>query len=268
MKKFTAILLMLVLCVGLLTGCGASYDAEESTVFVLKDGKIVSTDVESFDEDTYDEEKLKTYVEEAIAEYVEENGEDTVKLKELTVKEGKATLILEYADAGHYTRFNGIELFSGSMAEALAAGYTFDVDFASVDDGKAAECDRSEFYENDDYKVAIIKANTNVKIKGTIYFVSSANVALVDKSTISIKPGNSLLSAAVESTESEDVTETIDGEEVGATETDAVDDGSVGEDELLTGEEESTEIVFDFGEEETEETDSEFSSVYTYIIYK
>ena len=47
MKKVGQIVLVLLLSVGMFTGCGTSYKADESTVFVLKDGKIVSTDVEN-----------------------------------------------------------------------------------------------------------------------------------------------------------------------------------------------------------------------------
>lgn len=50
MKKFGQIVLVLLLSVGSLPVAGTSYKADESTVFVLKDGKIVSTDVENFDE--------------------------------------------------------------------------------------------------------------------------------------------------------------------------------------------------------------------------
>ena len=62
MKKFSQIVLVFLLSVGMFTGCGTSYKADESTVFVLKDGKIVSTDVENFDEKTYDKDGLKEYV--------------------------------------------------------------------------------------------------------------------------------------------------------------------------------------------------------------
>ena len=56
MKKFGQIVLVFLLSVGMFTGCGTSYKADESTVFVLKDGKIVSTVVENFDEKTYDKD--------------------------------------------------------------------------------------------------------------------------------------------------------------------------------------------------------------------
>ena len=36
MKKFAAIAMMLIMCVGLLAGCGSSYAADESTVLYLR----------------------------------------------------------------------------------------------------------------------------------------------------------------------------------------------------------------------------------------
>ena len=69
MKKFGQIVLVFLLSVGMFTGCGTSYKADESTVLVLKDGKIVSTDVENFDEKTYDKDGLKEYVKNEIDTY-------------------------------------------------------------------------------------------------------------------------------------------------------------------------------------------------------
>ena len=93
MKKFGQIVLVFLLSVGMFTGCGTSYKADESTVFVLKDGKIVSTDVENFDEKTYDKDGLKEYVKNEIDTYNEKNGKGSVSLKKLDTGEKKATLI-------------------------------------------------------------------------------------------------------------------------------------------------------------------------------
>jgi hypothetical protein len=265
MKKTITTLLALVLCIGMLTGCGTNYATEESTVFVQKDGTVVSTDVESFS-DTYDEGELKTYVENAISEYTAQYGEETVTLKDVAVADGKATLILSYASPEDYARFNGIELFTGSIAEALAAGYDFDVDFADVTGDTPTECSASAFTGEDGYKVVVIKTNTNVNVSGKICYVSQKNVSLVDKKTISIAVGNQLIEGAAVTEETEEVEETTE-----ATPEEVVDEGSVSEDEILTGEDEDTEIVFDFGEEEEPYVSSEnssYSSVYTYIIYK
>lgn len=264
MKKFAAIGFVFILCVGMLTGCG-SYKADESTIFVLKNGKIVTTDVEAFDEDTYEKNDFEDYVNETIDDYTAENGKNTVKLKSLKVKDGKANLTLEYKSAEDFGSFNGIELFAGSMAEALAAGYKFDVQFVSVKKGSVEDkTDASEFMDDDKLKVVVVKENTCVNVPGTILYVSAENVALKDKSTVSIGNGQNLLTE-LESTESQDVTETIDGNIVGSTQEDA----SVDEDEMLTGTEEPTEKIFDFGNETAKNpASSEFSNIYTYIIYK
>jgi hypothetical protein len=263
MKKVITTILALALCLGLMTGCGTSYLTEESTVFVQKNGKVVSTDVEIFPS-SYDEEGLKTYVETMISEYTAEYGEDTVKLKDIGVVNETATLILEYASPEDYSRFNGIDLFVGTVAEALAAGYDFNVDFADVSGNTPVESSSSDFISQDGYKVVIIKANTNVNVSGNISYVSQENVSLVDKKTISIGSGNSLFEGAAETEETEAVEETTESMLV-----DAADEGSISEDEILTGEDEDTEIVFDFGEEETFVTsDSSYSGIYTYIIYK
>jgi hypothetical protein len=266
MKKTITTLLALVLGIGMLTGCGTDYATEESTVFVQKDGKVVSTDVESFS-DSYDEEELNNYVETMISEYTAQYGENSVTLNEVTVADGKATLILTYASPEDYSRFNGIELFTGSIAEALAAGYDFNVDFADVTGDTPTACSASAFTGEDGYKVVVIKTNANVNVSGKICYVSQKNVSLVDKKTISIAVGNRLIEGAeVTEEETEEVEETTEAMPVEVT-----DEGSIDEDEILTGEDEDTEIVFDFGEEEETYVSSEnssYSTVYTYIIYK
>ena len=251
MKKFMVWALVAVMCLGMFAGCGASYAADESTVFVLKDGSIVSTDVEDFDEGTYDADGLKDYVDQTIDTYNE------------------AVLTLEYASASDYQKFNDIELFTGSVAEALAAGYTFDADFASVSDSAIKACDSSEFLNDPSYKVVIIKGNTNVQVKGTIAFASIQNTIYVDNRTISIREGASLLDSGKNSTQSTE-SETQSGTEVVTTETEQTTEtsGAVTDEDLLNMTEEDTEPVFTFDRDETKDTGSEFSSVYTYIIYK
>lgn len=265
MKKFMVWALVAVMCLGMLAGCGTSYAADESTVFVLKDGKIVSTDVEDFDEGTYDTDGLKDYVDQTIDTYNEENGKGLVKCKDLSVKDSKAILTLEYASASDYQKFNDIELFAGSVAEALAAGYSFDADFASVSDGKIKACDSSAFLNDPDYKVVVIKGNTNVQVKGAIAFASIQNTTYVDSKTISIREGASLLNSAKSETAN-----TQAGTEVVSADTESTTEvsGSVTDDDLLNMTEEDTEPVFNFDRDETTDTGSEFSSVYTYIIYK
>ena len=262
MKKFGQIVLVFLLSVGMFTGCGTSYKADESTVFVLKDGKIVSTDVENFDEKTYDKDGLKEYVKNEIDTYNEKNGKGSVSLKKLDTGEKKATLTIAYRTAEDYQKFNDMELYTGSVAEALAAGYSFDGSFASVKNGKIKACESSAFLDDSSYKVVVIRGNTNVKVKGTICYVSTTNTSYVDAQTIAIKKERPFLQRK-NNRGTESATEAA-GTQIEET------TGAVSDDDLIDVTEQESEVKFQFDEEDTSTDDAtgEFSQVYTYIIYK
>lgn len=272
MKKFAAVFVALSFAVGLMTGCGDTYEAVESTVFIQKDGTILSTDIESFDPGTYDESGLKSFVEEAISDYNADHGVESVKLNDLSFEDGKAKLSIEYASTIDYTKFNDIELFNGSIAEALAAGYNFDGEFAEFKDGKKTLCDASAFLNGDGYKVVIIKANTNVHVNGKVKYASVKNVSMIDSSTVAIS--NEAVQEEVVEDEPEE-TETVEPVVDEITEDpSAADEGSIDDDELLLDEEEEEEVVFVFDETERPQVErpasinSNYTNVYTYIIYK
>ncbi|MFQ8778726.1 MAG: hypothetical protein ACLR78_16515 [Roseburia sp.] len=70
----------------------------------------------------------------------------------------------------------------------MAAGYDFDTDFAGVDkDGSVTGVTRGDILAQEDLKVVIIKANTDVKIDGKILYVSCDNVTVTGKDSVSIK---------------------------------------------------------------------------------
>ena len=228
--------------------CGTDYaKADTNTVFVLNNGKIVSTDVEGFDEKTYDKKALKDYIQETIDTYNAENGKSSLRQKAFNVQDGNAVLVLEYADADTYQAVNAVELFVGTVAEAKEAGYVFDVNFAKLKDGKAIKASADDFTKSTDYKVIIIRSNTKVVVPGEICFVSTQNVKKVGEDYIYIEEGSLLSVEEVENAESP-----TEGS-----------DGSISEDELVSGDGNN---IFDFGEEE--ENKSQYSEMLTYIIYK
>lgn len=246
------LVLIIVLVVFLIQSCGVDYEkADRNTVFVLKNGKIVSTDIEAFDEKTYNKEKLEAYVDDVVATYNKENGEDSLTKKYYDVVDDVATLVLEYANADVYEAVNSVELFTGTVKEAQKAGYTFDCGFAKMVDGKAVTASLADFEKEEDVKVLIIKSNTKVVLPGDVCYVSTQNVSKVGEDYVIIKDGASLLTEEI-------LTNTEFGTEAEGS------DGSISEDELVSG---SGNIIFDFGEEE-EEPQSQYSEVLTYIIYK
>lgn len=245
------LILVIILAVFVFGSCATDYEkAETNTVYVLKNGKIISTDVEAFDEKIYDKAEFKSYVKDVIDTYNSEIGKKAVKQKSFEINDSKATLVLEYADADVYEKVNSIELFTGTINEAQEAGYEFDCEFAKLADGKAVTATSEEFMKNEDYKVVILKSNTKVVVPGEICYVSTENTAKLEEDWILIEDGSVLLAEEI-------VVDTEFGTEAEGA------DGSISEEELVAEE----DIVFDFGKEE-KNNNSQFSDVLTYIIYK
>ena len=237
------------------------FESNTSVVFIQKNGTVVTNDVVAFDTDKYSKSELELFIEETLRTYNKENGEDSVVQESFEVENKIASLILTYTDVDTYEKFSGTELFVGSITEAVAAGYKFDSDFARIVDGNAIKTTVDKFIGQTDLKVAIIKANTKIQVEGEILYLSAENVDRFGENWVITHDGANLLGTgnldAGQSTETENETGT-DTEQ---------SDGSVDGTELVT-EEESTEIIFDFGDEEVSPEEDTYSEVYTYIIYK
>ncbi len=197
MKKICSILLV-VFMIGVLSGCAQKYP-EDSTVYIQKKGQVLEATIESFDKDYYNQEELETFIRSEIEEFEGEEG--SVKLKSFTVEESIAKLMLEFKDYKAYADFNGRELFTGTVVQAIAAGYIFDVDFVAANNNNkssskadstetmAAAADyvsSTEVTDNDDYKVVILNENTNVVVKGKICYVSAKGVTVTANDTAKV----------------------------------------------------------------------------------
>ena len=247
----------------------ARFESNTSVVFIQKDGSVVSNDVIYFDTSIYDQTELGLFIEETISTYNKKHGEGAVEKNSFTIENNVASLILEYKDAATYTDFSGIELFMGSVSEAVSEGYEFDGKFAKIVDGKAVECTKSDFVGNAELKVAIIKANTKIQIEGEILYISAENVMGYGKNWIVTKEGCDLLEVGNQ-LETETGTDTNTDTEGLTSETETSDISVDGNENLTEEETESgTDIIFDFGDTELPPKEDEtYTEVYTYIIYK
>ena len=262
MKRIKAIVLTLTLSMGLLSGCGKNYSSEASTVFVEEKGEIVSTDVEEFDSSVYDEDSFKEYVESEIKKYTDENGKDTVSLDKIKVKDGKALLTIKYNSPADYAKFNGIELYTGTVSEALAAGYKIEGEFNSVDGGKLSPCDASSILEQKDYKVVIFKGKCNISVDGKIAYCSGNVESLFNEST-------AIIGEAEVATETETSQAPAENSQVleESESSQASDDGSISEEDMLEGSTQQATTEYNFPEDK-DDSASVKNDVDTIIIYK
>lgn len=152
MKMGKAIILVLCSCMLGLTACGEVVQPENKEVkdelaatvtslSIEKDGGISNTIVESFSGDYYyedGEEGLKTMIESSIDEYTSENGDAQIKLKSFKVKDGVATVVMEYGDYQTYAGYNGEDFFAGTIRDANMAGFDLNVTLKSISDDTTA----------------------------------------------------------------------------------------------------------------------------------
>lgn len=216
MKKVCSICLT-ILMISLISGCATRFP-EEDTVYIQKNGTISEASVESFDKDYYSQEELESFIKDEIDDY-EKDYDGSVKMVAFKVEEDTAKLMMKYGDYQSYSDFNGQELFTGTVVQAIAAGYQFDVNFAEVKDGEVegeslntqdateslteavpqttSAVDAKDITSNEDYKVVILNEDTDVEVKGTIRYVSTNGVTLKDENTASVKALNGEVSYLV-----------------------------------------------------------------------
>lgn len=190
-RKLYATLLIFA-AAGMTTSCGTSFEADESTVYITKDGNVIGADIEDFNKEYYDEEELKAYITESIENYVESNGDGSLELRKFQTESSEedgvtAQLYLDYATYIDYALFNDVTFFAGTVSEAQQEEYAFDGNFLKVEEGAAAgSMDIEELLKDEKIKVVIIADETVVQVDGDIRCVSEGNTEVSGKNTVRV----------------------------------------------------------------------------------
>jgi len=182
MRKIIVILLILMITT--LTACGVLSNAKVSTIYVDRKGEVVSATIASLPTEQYDGDELKVSIDEAIATYNSTKENEPISLNEFKVKKEQATLRLTYATAGDYEAFNERTLFAGTIAEATAAGYDFEVDF--IDSDKTTIKGSAILKEARDELVIITNEPVQIQTTKDILYTSD-NATIIDKRTAQVE---------------------------------------------------------------------------------
>lgn len=169
--------LCVMLCMIVLSACSRGDNTAESTVAIDKKGKITGVIVEEFAQEYYDEEDLKNYTLTEAAAYNAEQGEGTVTLSKIEVKDEQVIVEMEYASGEDYAAFNGKQFFAGTVAEAYESGYSLDVTLKNV-----AEPDKtigkSEILEMGEKHIIIAEENIVYKLPSKALYISQNDETL------------------------------------------------------------------------------------------
>ncbi len=185
LKKRTGLLAVALLL--FLGGCGMSYDVQENTIFVKKDGSVAETNVMSLS-GVGSAEELEAFIDEELAAY---DGDGKVEKESFSVDGDTASLTVTYSDGNTYADFVRHDFFVGSVVRAQAAGYPFDVQFYeaggsdSTEAGGELSVPRDTVLEDPNLAVVILAVDTNVEVGGTILYYSE-NVTPTGKSTCTV----------------------------------------------------------------------------------
>lgn len=162
-----------------LSGCGGIEKMTESTVTVDDKGTVEELLLEDFSDEDGQTDELTTQIQTLVDTYNKENNADTVAIKKLQIKDGKAKVELEYQSAKDYRGFNQVDFFAGSVKEAQKEGYSFASDFIDAKGKDASSAGIPDGCEQQ--QVIIIREPLQVLVPGKILYVSK-NMKIVNES--------------------------------------------------------------------------------------
>ena len=168
----------------LLAGCGKSFEPTASSLYIQKDGKLTQAIVESFEQDFYSLDELKSMTEKEVDTYNQDFGEERVSVNRLEVQNETLYLLLDYMDMYAYSQYNDVFCFVGTIDEALDAGLSFDMVFkdTAYDEFTAAEATA-----NKKNHVAVLKEEGMVELEQAVKYVSN-NVEIIEDKLVQVMP--------------------------------------------------------------------------------
>ncbi|MDE7339295.1 MAG: hypothetical protein K2N80_01875 [Lachnospiraceae bacterium] len=196
MRNWTKIFfIMAAVCI--LAGCGSETVPDRNTVSIQKDGTIRQTIIERFEQEYYDAdteafghynidiEELEALAQEKISRL---GRGDKIVCESIKANGENIIVEMTYQTDNDYTDFNNRELFSGTVSEASAQGYSMK-NLVGQDGAAVSEEEVSSAGES---RIVIIQTNAgealDVNVYGKIVYTSE-NISLFGKRDALIDAG-------------------------------------------------------------------------------
>ena len=183
-KRLVVSIACLSLCAMFISGCAEQevvyVPVTENTVEAVENGRIIGYIVEDFDKDYYDITELGDMVRAEIAVYNEKNAELVTEAgrapiivdKVAMTEDGsaKAVVTLNFQNAAIYEDYMGTELFYGTVAEAVTAGYQLEGKLTSVKKGEAMTAE--QITKNGEKHILIVEDNIWIRTSEKVQYLS------------------------------------------------------------------------------------------------
>jgi len=134
-KRIEGVLVSCLLFI-FLTGCSKEVQLRDGTNLQLeKEGGVTVTYIEEFPSDYYDVAELEAMNAEEVNEYNSKAGKDVVEVVSTSTDGSKVTLTMHFADMEDYGNMNGIQVYNGTVSQAIAMGYDLNKSFIDAKTG-------------------------------------------------------------------------------------------------------------------------------------
>lgn len=185
---FSLIALVIVLILLILNSAGVFYKRAETNTFILNSDKSVTFEEVEKNDTLTSKKELSKYINGIVDDYNSENG-NSVKVKQISLKDNTAYVRLWYKDYQTYADFTGHDVFLGTVKSALKSGYDFDTSFYPVKDGKFSDAVSPDgITSSTKSNVLIVGEAVNIRIDGKrIKYVSSSGTSYVADDEISVE---------------------------------------------------------------------------------
>ena len=193
--KYRNKLLTIMLCMLLtfaLCACGETEKIDTSYLKIGNEGSVTSVIVEDFDKAYYTIEGLENMIQEEIFKYNETN-QNAISLESTVVDKEKpeiVTVTLKFAACDDYSNFNDVQLFYGTVEQALNEGYSLNVSLDSVaDDGTSITM--NDIASMSDSYILIMEENGKVLLPKKAVYISSG-VTVINSKHIDVESTDGL----------------------------------------------------------------------------
>lgn len=173
-----------------LCACGQNKEEarQETEIAVQKDGSLVNTIVEDFDETLYNVENLRNMILGEVAEFYSSSGEKNITVDKVEASKGKITVVMKYAKAEAYEQYNGKTCFLGTVAQAHEAGKNLEIELLSAKKGEAA-ISKEDLLTMGESQLLIIEEPVKVSTYSKILYASENVEILSSKSARIVSDG-------------------------------------------------------------------------------
>ena len=191
MRRILAIVLAAAMMLGM-SACGAEKSAvTETTIEARKNGTIVHTIVEEFTEEYYSFDELMEMITDSCTNYNASAGKGRVVVESVELSEGILTAVMKYKSADDYTAFNQVPLFTGTIQEAIDAGYNMNVRLYLADGGEFT-IGKEELLEMKDRHLMILREEVFVRVWNDILYHSMNVMETSDPDRVLVLNDNTL----------------------------------------------------------------------------